>query len=162
MRQIRYRDALREAMAEEMRRDERIFVMGEEVGHYQGAYKVTKGLLDEFGDRRIIDTPIAEAGFSGIAIGAAMAGLRPIVEFMTWNFSLVAIDQIVNNARFRHVAIHDERCLCFISRHRRSQIHSDETSAAIISNRRDQDDAAFILAATQNICAQIHERSLHG
>ncbi|HEY8427456.1 MAG TPA: pyruvate dehydrogenase complex E1 component subunit beta [Sandaracinaceae bacterium] len=98
MREIRYREALREAMAEEMRRDERVFVLGEEVGYYQGAYKVTQGLLEEFGERRVIDTPIAEAGFAGLAIGAAMAGLRPIVEFMTWNFSLVAFDQIVNNA----------------------------------------------------------------
>lgn len=98
MREIRYREALREAMAEEMRRDERVFILGEEVGHYQGAYKVTQGLLEEFGERRVLDTPIAEAGFAGVAVGAAMAGLRPIVEFMTWNFSLVAFDQIVNNA----------------------------------------------------------------
>ncbi len=98
MREIRYREALREAMAEEMRRDATVCLMGEEVGHYQGAYKVTQGLLEEFGDTRVIDTPIAEAGFAGIAIGAAMTGLRPIVEFMTWNFSLVAFDQIVNNA----------------------------------------------------------------
>lgn len=98
MREIRYREALREAMAEEMRRDEKVFLMGEEVGHYQGAYKVTQGLLDEFGDERVVDTPIAEAGFAGVAVGAAMSGLRPIVEFMTWNFSLVAFDQIVNNA----------------------------------------------------------------
>ncbi len=98
MREIRYREALREAMAEEMRRDERVFILGEEVGHYQGAYKVTQGLLEEFGERRVLDTPIAEAGFAGLAVGAAMAGLRPIVEFMTWNFSLVAFDQIVNNA----------------------------------------------------------------
>jgi pyruvate dehydrogenase E1 component beta subunit len=98
MREIRYREALREAMAEEMRRDPRVFLLGEEVGHYQGAYKVTQGLLEEFGTKRVIDTPIAEAGFAGLAIGAAMAGLRPIVEFMTWNFSLVAYDQIVNNA----------------------------------------------------------------
>ena len=98
MREIRYREALREAMAEEMRRDATVCLMGEEVGHYQGAYKVTQGLLDEFGDKRVIDTPIAEAGFSGIAVGAAMTGLRPIVEFMTWNFSLVAFDQIVNHA----------------------------------------------------------------
>ncbi|MBZ0119193.1 MAG: pyruvate dehydrogenase complex E1 component subunit beta [Sandaracinaceae bacterium] len=98
MREIRYREALREAMAEEMRRDERVFLLGEEVGHYQGAYKVTQGLLEELTDRRVIDTPIAEAGFAGLAVGAAMAGLRPIVEFMTWNFSLVAFDQIVNNA----------------------------------------------------------------
>jgi pyruvate dehydrogenase E1 component beta subunit len=98
MREIRYREALREAMAEEMRRDPKVFLCGEEVGHYQGAYKVTQGLLEEFGDRRVVDTPIAEAGFAGLAVGAAMAGLRPIVEFMTWNFSLVAFDQIVNNA----------------------------------------------------------------
>jgi pyruvate dehydrogenase E1 component beta subunit len=98
MRTIRYREALREAMAEEMRRDPKVFVMGEEVGHYQGAYKVTQGLLDEFGDERVLDTPIAESGFSGIGVGAAMVGLRPVVEFMTWNFSLVAFDQIVNNA----------------------------------------------------------------
>lgn len=98
MRTIRYREALREAMAEEMRANDDVFLLGEEVGHYQGAYKVTQGLLDEFGERRVLDTPIAEAGFAGIAAGAAMAGLRPIVEFMTWNFSLVAFDQIVNNA----------------------------------------------------------------
>jgi len=98
MPEMRYRDALRAAMAEEMRRDEKVFILGEEVGHYQGAYKVTQGLLDEFGAERVIDTPIAEAGFAGVAIGAATAGLRPIVEFMTWNFSLVAFDQIVSNA----------------------------------------------------------------
>lgn len=98
MREIRYRDALREALAEEMQRDERVFIIGEEVGHYQGAYKVTQGLLQRFGERRVVDSPIAEAGFAGLAIGAAMLGLRPIVEFMTWNFSLVAFDQIVNNA----------------------------------------------------------------
>ncbi|MGF1467716.1 MAG: pyruvate dehydrogenase complex E1 component subunit beta [Sandaracinaceae bacterium] len=98
MRTIRYRDALREAMQEEMRRDAHVFLLGEEVGHYQGAYKVTQGLLEEFGESRVIDTPIAESGFAGVAVGAAMAGLRPIVEFMTWNFSLVAFDQIVNNA----------------------------------------------------------------
>jgi len=98
MPEMRYREALRAAMAEEMRRDEKVFLLGEEVGHYQGAYKVTQGLLDEFGAERVIDTPIAEAGFAGVAIGAATAGLRPIVEFMTWNFSLVAFDQIVNNA----------------------------------------------------------------
>lgn len=98
MPEIRYREALRQAMAEEMRRDDNVFILGEEVGHYQGAYKVTKGLLEEFGERRVIDTPIAEAGFAGVAIGAAMVGLRPIVEFMTWNFSLVAFDQIVNSA----------------------------------------------------------------
>ena len=88
MREIRYRDALREAMTEEMDRDERVFIIGEEVGHYQGAYKVTQGLLERFGERRVVDSPIAEAGFAGLAIGAAMLGLRPIVEFMTWNFRL--------------------------------------------------------------------------
>ncbi len=98
MREITYRDALREAMAEEMRRDPTVFVMGEEVGYYEGAYKVTRGLLEEFGPARVIDSPIAESGFAGIGVGAAMTGLRPIVEFMTWNFSLVAFDQIVNNA----------------------------------------------------------------
>lgn len=98
MREVTYRDALREAMAEEMRRDSTVFVMGEEVGYYQGAYKVTRGLLEEFGPTRVVDTPIAEAGFAGVGVGAAMTGLRPIIEFMTWNFSLVAFDQIVNNA----------------------------------------------------------------
>ncbi|RLB50784.1 MAG: pyruvate dehydrogenase complex E1 component subunit beta [Deltaproteobacteria bacterium] len=102
MRTIRYRDAVREAIAEEMERDERVLIMGEEVGHYQGAYKVTEGLLDRFTDKRVIDTPIAEAGFAGIGIGAAMVGLRPIVEFMTWNFSFVAFDQIVQNAAKIH------------------------------------------------------------
>jgi pyruvate dehydrogenase E1 component beta subunit len=98
MRELRYREALREAMAEEMERDERVFIMGEEVGHYQGAYKVTEGLLARFGEKRVIDTPIAEEGFAGIAVGAAMVGLRPIVEFMTWNFSAVAFDQILSHA----------------------------------------------------------------
>ncbi|MDP3276415.1 MAG: pyruvate dehydrogenase complex E1 component subunit beta [Deltaproteobacteria bacterium] len=98
MRELRYREALREAMTEEMVRDERVFIMGEEVGHYQGAYKVTEGMLAQFGEKRVMDTPIAEEGFAGIAIGAAMVGLRPIVEFMTWNFSAVAFDQILSNA----------------------------------------------------------------
>ena len=92
------RDALRDAMAEEMRRDEMVFVMGEEVAEYQGAYKVTRDLLQEFGDKRVIDTPITEHGFAGIAVGAAMGGLRPIVEFMTWNFAMQAIDHIINSA----------------------------------------------------------------
>jgi pyruvate dehydrogenase E1 component beta subunit len=92
------REALRDAMAEEMRRDERVFVMGEEVAQYQGAYKVTQGLLEEFGDKRVIDTPITEYGFAGIGAGAAMGGLRPIVEFMTFNFAMQAIDHIVNSA----------------------------------------------------------------
>lgn len=98
MRELTYRDALNEAMAEEMTRDPNVFVMGEEVGYYQGAYKVTRGLIERFGKERVIDTPIAEEGFAGVAVGAAMTGLRPIVEFMTWNFSFVAIDQIVNSA----------------------------------------------------------------
>ncbi|MFT5916693.1 MAG: pyruvate dehydrogenase E1 component beta subunit [Flammeovirgaceae bacterium] len=98
MREIQFREALREAMSEEMRRDESIFLMGEEVAEYNGAYKVSQGMLDEFGAKRIIDTPIAELGFTGIGIGAAMNGLRPIIEFMTFNFSLVAIDQIINSA----------------------------------------------------------------
>src|ERR1700709_841169 len=98
MRQIAFREALREAMNEEMRRDEKVFLMGEEVAQYNGAYKVSQGMLDEFGDKRVIDTPIAELGFAGIAIGAAMNGLIPVVEFMTFNFSLVAIDQIINGA----------------------------------------------------------------
>lgn len=98
MRIITVREALREAMAEEMRNDENVFIMGEEVGEYQGAYKITQGLLDEFGPNRVIDTPITEHGFAGLAIGAAFAGLRPIVEFMTFNFAMQAIDQIINSA----------------------------------------------------------------
>lgn len=98
MRTIRYRDAVREAMLEEMARDESVFLMGEEVGHYQGAYKVSEGLLDKFGEKRVVDAPIAEAGFAGVGIGAAMVGLRPVIEFMTWNFSFVAFDQIIQNA----------------------------------------------------------------
>ncbi len=97
-RKLALRDALNEAMVEEMRRDEDVFLMGEEVAEYNGAYKVSKGMLDEFGARRVIDTPIAELGFAGIGVGAAMNGLRPIVEFMTWNFAILAFDQIVNNA----------------------------------------------------------------
>lgn len=98
MREIQFREALREAMNEEMRTDSSIFLMGEEVAEYNGAYKVSQGMLDEFGSERVIDTPIAELGFAGIAVGAAMNGLRPIVEFMTFNFSLVAIDQVINAA----------------------------------------------------------------
>src|SRR3989442_14091472 len=98
MREIQFREALREAMTEEMRRDERVFLMGEEVAEYNGAYKVSQGMLDEFGAKRVIDTPISELGFAGIAIGSAMNGLKPIVEFMTFNFSLVAIDQVINGA----------------------------------------------------------------
>ncbi|GAB4481433.1 MAG: pyruvate dehydrogenase complex E1 component subunit beta [Thermoflexibacter sp.] len=98
MREIQFREALREAMSEEMRRDPNVFLMGEEVAEYNGAYKVSQGMLDEFGADRVIDTPIAELGFAGIGIGAAMNGLRPIIEFMTFNFSLVAIDQVINSA----------------------------------------------------------------
>ena len=98
MRVIEFREALREAMSEEMRKDENVFLLGEEVAEYNGAYKVSKGMLAEFGAKRVIDTPIAELGFAGIAVGAAANGLRPIVEFMTFNFSLVAIDQIINSA----------------------------------------------------------------
>jgi pyruvate dehydrogenase E1 component beta subunit len=98
MREIQFREALNEAMSEEMRKDDSIILLGEEVAEYNGAYKVSKGMLDEFGPKRIIDTPISENGFTGLAVGAAMNKMRPIVEFMTWNFSLVAIDQIINNA----------------------------------------------------------------
>jgi len=98
MREIAFRQALREAMEEEMRRDERVFLMGEEVAEYNGAYKVSQGMLDEFGERRIIDTPISELGFAAIGVGAAQNGLRPIVEFMTWNFAVLALDQILNTA----------------------------------------------------------------
>src|SRR5437868_5666475 len=98
MREIQFREALREAMNEEMRRDPLVFLMGEEVAEYSGAYKVSQGMLDEFGPDRVIDTPISELGFGGIGVGAAMNGIRPIVEFMTFNFSLVAIDQVINSA----------------------------------------------------------------
>ena len=102
---ISFREALREAMVEEMERDPSIFLMGEEVGHYNGAYKVSEGMLARFGEARVIDTPIAETGFAGVGIGAAMIGLRPIIEFMTWNFSLTAIDQLINNAaKLRYMA----------------------------------------------------------
>ena len=95
---ISYREALNQAMREEMERDADVFIMGEEVGHYNGAYKVTQGMLQRFSERRVVDAPIAEMGFAGVGVGAAMVGLRPIIEFMTFNFSLVAIDQIINNA----------------------------------------------------------------
>ena len=98
MKTVQYREALREAMVEEMRKNQNVFLMGEEVAEYNGAYKVSQGMLDEFGPERVIDTPIAELGFAGIAVGAAMNGLRPIVEFMTWNFALLASDQIINSA----------------------------------------------------------------
>lgn len=98
MRQIAFREALREAMNEEMRRDSRVFLMGEEVAEYNGAYKVSQGMLAEFGPKRVIDTPISELGFAGIGVGAAQNGLRPIIEFMTWNFAVLALDQILNTA----------------------------------------------------------------
>src|SRR6056297_856406 len=98
MKTLQFREAIAEAMSEEMRRDDTIYLMGEEVAEYNGAYKASKGMLDEFGPERVIDTPIAELGFSGIAVGAAMNGLRPIVEFMTWNFAILAADQIINCA----------------------------------------------------------------
>ena len=98
MRQIAFRQALREALQEEFRRDERVFLMGEEVAEYNGAYKVSQGMLDEFGPKRVIDTPIAELGFAAIGVGAAQNGLRPVVEFMTWNFAVLALDQILNTA----------------------------------------------------------------
>jgi pyruvate dehydrogenase E1 component beta subunit len=95
---ITMREALNQALREEMRRDESVFLMGEEVGAYQGAYKVSKGLLDEFGEKRVVDSPITELGFAGLGVGAAMAGLRPVIEFMTFNFSILATDQIINSA----------------------------------------------------------------
>ena len=98
MPEIQFREALKQAMWEEMERDDNVFLMGEEVAEYNGAYKVSEGMLDHFGPRRVIDTPISEAGFSGLGVGAAMAGLRPIIEFMSWSFTLVCLDQIVNNA----------------------------------------------------------------
>jgi len=98
MKEVQFREALREALQEEMRRDENVFLMGEEVAEYNGAYKVSQGMLEEFGAKRVIDTPIAELGFAGIGVGAAMNGLRPVIEFMTFNFSLVAIDQIINSS----------------------------------------------------------------
>ena len=98
MKEVQFREAVAQAMSEEMRRDERVFLLGEEVAEYNGAYKASKGMLDEFGPRRVIDTPISELGFAGIAVGAAMNGLRPIVEFMTWNFAILAADQIINCA----------------------------------------------------------------
>ena len=98
MKTVQFREALREAMSEEMRADKSVFLMGEEVAEYNGAYKVSQGMLDEFGPERVIDTPIAELGFAGIGVGASMNGLRPVVEFMTWNFAILAADQIINSA----------------------------------------------------------------
>lgn len=111
MREIAYREALNEALAEEMERDPRVFLMGEEVARYNGAYKVSNGLLDRFGSARIVDAPISELGFAGIGVGAAMGGLRPIIEMMTWNFAILAMDQIVNNAaKLRHMSGGQLRC----------------------------------------------------
>ena len=111
MRQLSIREALNEALAEEMERDERVFLMGEEVGYYDGAYKVSRGLLQRFGEKRVIDTPISENGFAGIGVGAASVGLRPVIEFMTWNFSLIAIDQVVNAAaKIRYMSAGELDC----------------------------------------------------
>ncbi|MEX2364786.1 MAG: hypothetical protein WD597_14230 [Balneolaceae bacterium] len=98
MAELQFREAIREAIDEEMGRDEKVFIMGEEVAEYNGAYKATEGLLDKYGFKRVIDTPISELGFSGIGVGAAMNGLRPIIEFMTFNFAVLALDQIINHA----------------------------------------------------------------
>src|SRR5215475_15098039 len=95
---LTYRDALNQALREEMQRDPNVFLMGEEVGVYQGAYKVSKGLLQEFGEMRVVDTPITELEFSGVGVGTAIVGLRPIIEFMTWNFAVLALDQVLNSA----------------------------------------------------------------
>ena len=116
MRQLSIRESLQEAHAEEMRRDERVFLMGEEVGYYDGAYKVSRGLLKEFGEKRVIDTPIAENGFAGVGVGAAMVGLRPIIEFMTWNFSLIAIDQVINSAAKIHYMSGGDLCCPIVFR----------------------------------------------
>ncbi len=97
-----YRDALNEALKEEMERDPDVFLMGEEVAEYDGAYKVSKGLLDQFGEQRVVDSPISELGFAGLGVGAAMVGLRPVIEFMTFNFAFLALDQIINNASKLH------------------------------------------------------------
>src|SRR5213596_1695844 len=102
MPRMSYREALNQAMSEEMQRDPSVFLMGEEVGVYQGAYKVSRGLLEEFGPMRVVDTPITELGFAAVGVGAAMAGLRPVIEFMTWNFSVLASDQIINHAAAMH------------------------------------------------------------
>jgi len=111
MPEIMYREALNQALAEEMERDRRVFLIGEEVGKYQGAFKVSQGLLDRFGSARVVDAPISELGFTGLGIGAAMIGLRPVVEMMTWNFAILAMDQIVNNAaKLRHMSGGQLRC----------------------------------------------------
>ena len=103
-----YRDALNEALAEEMQRDESVFLMGEEVAEYDGAYKVSRGLLDRFGDLRVVDTPISELGFAGLGVGAALAGLRPVIEFMTFNFAFLALDQVINSAAKAHYMSHGQ------------------------------------------------------
>jgi pyruvate dehydrogenase E1 component beta subunit len=111
MAELAYRDALKEALAEEMARDPRVFLMGEEVARYNGAYKVSQGLLDQFGSARVVDAPISELGFAGLGVGAAMVGLRPVIEMMTWNFAILAMDQIVNNAaKLRHMSGGQLRC----------------------------------------------------
>jgi len=111
MPEIMYREALNQALAEEMERDRRVFLIGEEVGRYQGAFKVSQGLLDRFGSARVVDAPISELGFAGLGVGAAMIGLRPVVEMMTWNFAILAMDQIVNNAaKLRHMSGGQLRC----------------------------------------------------
>lgn len=111
MAEIAIRDALRQALEEEMTRDETVFLMGEEVGEYNGAYKVSRGLLDKFGPKRVLDTPIAELGFTGLGVGAAIAGLRPVVEWMTFNFALLALDQVINNAaKMRHMSGGQLKC----------------------------------------------------
>src|SRR6185295_4353803 len=111
MPEIMYREALNQALAEEMERDRRVFLIGEEVGKYQGAFKVSQGLLEKFGSARVVDSPISELGFAGLGIGAAMVGLRPVIEMMTWNFAILAMDQIVNNAaKLRHMSGGQLRC----------------------------------------------------
>lgn len=111
MPELAYRDALKEALQEEMARDPRVFLMGEEVARYDGAYKVSKGLLDKFGSARVVDAPISELGFGGLGVGAAMVGLRPVIEMMTWNFAILAMDQIVNSAaKLRHMSGGQLRC----------------------------------------------------
>lgn len=115
MREIQYREALNEAMREEMRRDESVYLIGEEVAEYNGAYKVSKGLLDEFGSKRVVDTPIAEEGFAGLGIGSAMVGLRPIVEVMTFNFAILALDQVINTAaKMSYMSGGQLKCPCVI------------------------------------------------
>ena len=133
------REALRDAMAEEMRRDGSVFIIGEEVAEYEGAYKVTQGLLQEFGPRRVVDTPITEHGFAGLGIGAAMAGLRPIVEFMTFNFAMQAMDQIINSAaKTRYMSGGQMRCPIVF--------RGPNGAAARVAAQHSQDYAAWYLA----------------